>query len=72
MKDTVASIIFHFSTIFKFEFPYNSNSHKSVLIIFCKHLNPCAEMSHTSPLQCSECKIVECRKKLAYAKKLVG
>ena len=31
-----------------------------------------AEIRHTNPLQCSECKIFECGKKLANVKKHVG
>ena len=45
---------------------------RSHCTIFCKRLNARADFCHTNPLQCLECKIFECGKKLAYAKKLVG
>ena len=37
-----------------------------------KRLNARADFCHTYRLECSDCKIFACGKKLAYAKKLVG
>ena len=34
--------------------------------------NARAEIRHTDPLECSDCKIFACGKKLAHSKKLVG
>ena len=45
---------------------------RSRCAIFCKRLNARAEIRHSDPLECSECKIFACSKKLAHAKKLVG
>ena len=45
---------------------------RSHCTIFCKRLKARAEIRHTDPLECSDCKIFACGKKLAHAKKLVG
>ena len=42
------------------------------IAIFCKRLNARAEIRHTNPLQCSDCKIFACGKNLPHAKQLVG
>ena len=45
---------------------------RSHCTIFCKRVNARAEIRHTDLLECSDCKIFACRKKLAQARKLVG
>ena len=54
-------------------FPLQENDSRLRLhcTIFCKHVNASADIRHTNPLQCSEFKIFECKKKLAHVKKLV-
>ena len=45
---------------------------RSHCTIFCKRVNARAEIRHTDPLECSNCKIFACGKKLAHAKKRVS
>ena len=41
---------------------------RSYCTFFCKRVNARAEMRHTDPLECSDCKIFACGKQLADAK----
>ena len=69
MKDFCRGVT-RFQKILQCECSLRLRSHSK---IFCESANARAEVRHTNPLECSgsDCKIFECGKKLAHAKKTV-